>query len=129
MLNIKANGTAAQSVTKTLEDFSKLEYEMRYCVNNALSAKSLNIGLLNKTHRAVISLYPSYISMRSPSATSTAGGFYNAKSITTKQNTWYTLKVVMELYDEKTQDYRYSVYRKADGGGCQKLQQKESYGP
>ncbi len=113
-LSFKPTATAAQSIKYTLPDFDKVEFVGRYKMNNYTS-RAINVGILSKTRRAAVVVYPSKISLRTRDYKTNSYAFMDVANQATEKDQWYTLKIVMELYDAATSDYRYSVYRKADG--------------
>ena len=110
----KSAVTAAQSIKHTLPDFDKAEFVGKYKINDFVS-RGINIGILSKTRRAAVSVYPDRLALRTYNYKESKVDFMNVANVATEKGKWYTLKIVMELYDAATSDYRYSVYRKADG--------------
>lgn len=110
----KSAVTAAQSIKHTLPDFDKAEFVGKYKINDFVS-RGINIGILSKTRRAAVSVYPDRLALRTYNYKESKVDFMNVANVATEKGKWYTLKIVMELYDAATSDYRYAVYRKADG--------------
>ncbi len=113
-LSFKPTVTAAQSIKHTLPDFDKVEFIGRYKINDFVS-RGINVGVLSKTRRAAVSVYPDRLALRTYNYKESKVDFMNVVNVATEKGKWYTLKIVMELYDAATSDYRYAVYRKADG--------------
>ena len=113
-LRFKPTDTAAQSIQHKISDFDKAELVVRYKINNS-SKRGINFGILSKTRRAAVNVFANYVSLRTYNYKDNKVDFMNVANCSLEKGKWYTLKIVMELYDAATSDYRYAVYRKADG--------------